>query len=163
MVTPFVTTYGYLHFQKMKVREEVKEQLLEEADPAELVLLKFTQEESDAQLRWEHSREFEYNGQMYDIARTETKGDTTYYWCIWDHAETALNNQLDELVAQAFGNNPRTRERQHKLADFYNSLFYSEHPPLPDRNAPVTLGFLNLSRNYSGVSHDPPVPPPRFG
>lgn len=41
--------------------------------------------------RWEHSREFEFQGQMFDVARRELRGDTLHLWCYWDAAETDLN------------------------------------------------------------------------
>jgi len=46
--------------------------------------------DSSRLFRWEHSREFEFQGQMFDVARRESRGDSLHFWCYWDTAETDL-------------------------------------------------------------------------
>ena len=96
--------------------------------PSELVLMKFTQSESQTKLRWEHAKEFEFDGQMYDIIETEIKGDSIFYRCWWDHAETMLNKQLKNLVADALEKDPKNNESQKRLLHFYKSLYLANIP-----------------------------------
>ena len=131
-------------------------------DKDELVLLKFTEKESQTKLRWEHSKEFEYQGQMYDIVEKEIKGDTTYYWCWWDHEETKLNRRLDEFVDKVLENNPQNRDRQEELAEFYKKLYYNRCPDLFVLSKQIKTGFHTFSENCLSIYYSPLVPPPRF-
>lgn len=129
----------------------------------ELVLLKFTSEEQQKELKWNHSKEFEFNGQMYDIVETTTKGDTTYYRCWWDHEETNLNKQLKELVSNAMGNNPMRKQNQNRLQQFYRLLYLPE--PQYDSiffsaEQQTHQSFVLFS--FSKISHSPPSAPPEF-
>lgn len=130
----------------------------------ELVLFKFTETEKQNDLRWEHSKEFEYKGEMYDIVETQFHGDTTYYWCWWDYEETKLNKQLDGLLAFAYKKDTRTNSKNQKFVQsFYKSLFFSKS------KIPLTFNEENLALicTFSGdffKSHlqAPPVPPPEL-
>ncbi len=76
---PLAATFAWLHVRKALVRAVVQEEIQAGMDEEALVLLKFTDTEAQLLLHWEHDREFEYLGQMYDIVETEQIGDTVYY------------------------------------------------------------------------------------
>ena len=129
----------------------------------ELVLLKFTEDQKVNDLRWEHSKEFEYKGEMYDIVETHFKGDTTYYWCWWDYEETQLNKQLDGLLSFAYKKDARTTKNQKIVQAFYKSLYFS------DSDIPLNFytDLLKLLRPYqveyfTSLSNAPPDPPPEL-
>ncbi len=100
--------------------------MIAKIDPSELVLLKFTKKESREQLRWEHAKEFEYKGEMYDIVNKTELGDSIFYWCWWDYEETKLNKKLDHLLSVFLGQDPKHQQRQHLVIDFLKHLFYAE-------------------------------------
>jgi hypothetical protein len=132
-------------------------------DKKELSLLRFTKEEAQSQVKWEHSREFEYKDQMYDVVKTEVKGDTIYYWCWLDHQETTLNKKLSQLVAKALGNDPQNSDKEKKFADFVKTLFHSEIPEWDLRIFPGNLtAVFNYSSHQSFFYYSPPVPPPQI-
>ena len=163
LIAPLLAAFSYLHYQKKSVRKVVKHQLMTSVNKDELVLLKFTEEESKAKLRWKHSREFEYNKQMYDIVSKEAKGDTTWYWCWLDHAETRLNDQLDDLVASMLSQNPQNRERQKKLIEYLKKLYYVAYSaPLSQPTGTIITSYRTVD-SCSVFYHAPPFPPPRFG
>jgi len=81
LTLPFLGTYTWLKIEKRKVKKSIKWSMIGGMDKSAFVLLKFTKEESETKLRWEHSREFEYAGQMYDVVEAAEQGDTTYYYC----------------------------------------------------------------------------------
>jgi hypothetical protein len=99
MLLPFGGSYLFLEFEKSKARDYAQLALVNEENPTQMVWLKFTKEEIKNDLRWEHSGEFEYKGQMYDISKREEKGDTTYFYCYWDKFETLINAKLNDLIA----------------------------------------------------------------
>jgi len=115
-----------LHFKKYRVKKEIKKRIISRLDKAELVLLKFSKDQALSELIWEHSKEFEYHNQMYDVVETETLGDSIFYWCWWDHEETKLNKELSAWVLKTLGKDPQNKENRNELIDFYKQLFYVE-------------------------------------
>lgn len=162
LVAPIVATFTFLHYQKRQVKREVKWKMIAGIDKNELVLLKFTDEETQTELRWEHSKEFEYKGQMYDIVEKSIQGDTIYYWCWWDHEETKLNKQLDGLLAKVLGNNPQRQEKKSQLADFFKKLFHEKQETQTAIITTQTIKHFYYSEDFASLFHAPPVPPPRF-
>jgi hypothetical protein len=163
VTAPFPGTYAWLYFQKYQTKKEIKRQMIAGLDKSELVLLKFTPQESETELRWEHSREFEYKGQMYDVVEHNINNDTFYYWCWWDHAETGLNKKLDHLLASALERDTKHRETERQLVYFFKSLYFSEILPwyfsaIPERiiRPPADCFF------YTSINSVPLLPPPEW-
>lgn len=94
-------------------------------DDSELVLLRFHKTAINTDLRWKHSREFEYQGQMYDIVKAHESGDGIFYYCWWDYEETQLNRKLSSLVTMAWGSNPAHNHTRLRLLSFYVSLYFN--------------------------------------
>lgn len=132
-------------------------------DKKELVLLKFTKAEKETKLRWKHSKEFEFKGQMYDVVESEISGDTLFYRCWWDNEETKLNKKLTNLVSDILGNNQQNKENNKRLVQFFKSLYHTPNSDwiTPFRLAGNTYCIANSDR-YISHSSDPLVPPPQF-
>ncbi len=132
-------------------------------DKSELVLLKFAQAETQTKLRWEHSREFEFEHQMYDIVESEMVGDSIHYWCWWDHEETALNQLLKELATQTFNQHPQNKKQQEKLINYLKSLYCIHHLEADSivYFSPQPKPFADTIE-YTSLSTSPPTPPPRL-
>ncbi len=89
--------------QQYQIRAQVKQQIKAGVPEDELVLLKIPavlEQGHNRVFQRIHAREFRYHGQMYDIVRQQSKGDTTWYYCVSDEQETLLFARLDELVHQ---------------------------------------------------------------
>ncbi len=134
-------------------------------DKDALVLLTFTKAAAQSSLRWEHAQEFEFNSDMYDVVETRQSGDTLYYYCWKDHAETQLNRQLEALASGVCNTDPEQSQSRQQLTDFYQSLYHSalfvwqisEHPTFagPD--------FQRNNTYLTAVFFSPPTPPPELG
>lgn len=163
LIIPFTTVYFLFQYQKKQVKREIKHRMIEGISKSELVLLKFTLAQTQSSLSWEHSKEFEYIGQMYDVVEKKFKGDTIYYWCWADNKETKLNKQLDKLLQYALGCNTNNKENQKRLSNFYKSLFFEKfsittkfYPPI--NNKQKSICFIN----YISISNQPTDPPPKI-
>ena len=140
----------------------MKRKMLAGINRETLVLWKFTETEKQNLLRWKHDREFEYRGEMYDIVETEVRGDTTYYWCFWDHEETLLNKQLAALLSFAMKSNPKKQENQKRLATFFKSLYYTTfNKPDPFIFKEIKRNHLDLICLFRSQFYSPAVPPPK--
>ncbi len=161
LVLPVAVSFLFLNNQLKQVKREVKRKIIAGIDKNELVLLKFTESQKKKQLKWKHSKEFQYNGEMYDIVETEIKGDTTYYWCWWDYKETKLNQKLEKLLSFALQNNPKKQKHQILLKNFFKSLYFSESEET------MTVAVIEIKNkyyvqdiNFQSLSKAPPIPPP---
>jgi hypothetical protein len=157
--------FVYLQVEKASLKREIKWKMIGGLDQNELVLLKFSKEETKEKLQWEHSKEFEYNGQMYDVVSKEIRGDTIYYRCWWDHEETALNKKLQQLVAQTFDKDKDKQRTQNQLTIYLQSFFCST---LFEWQATVPEYLVEIYQtivyedNFSTIRLSPPTPPPQY-
>jgi hypothetical protein len=104
---PGAGTSAWLQIRKAIVKDQVRRHILSSPDRTGLVLLEFTKTETESLLRWEHAREFEFDGQMYDIVDSWSEGETVFYRCFWDRAETRLNQLLRAIALRSFGAAPK--------------------------------------------------------
>ncbi len=95
---PFGLVTTLLQLEKASIRRVVKHQLMESENDRDFVLLTIANQDLNTLLEWEHEREFEYLGEMYDVVRSETRTDSTYFVLWWDHDETEINKKLARLV-----------------------------------------------------------------
>lgn len=165
LAAPMLIGYGWLHYQKSVVRKQVKWQFLSGMNEEALVLLKFRASSVQAELHWEHSREFEFQGQMYDVVKSELKGDTMYYHCWPDQAESRLNQQIKDLVANALNNHPQQQEHQKQLTHFFKSLYLLdlEKWPVPASGSGTRKVIFPPLLVWLSQSRQPDVPPPKIG
>ena len=112
-----MVTYLWLNLQKKQVKREVKWEIIEGIDRSELVLIQLSKSEVEEKLEWEHSKEFEFEGEMYDVVEFEETPDSIKYWCWWDHEETALNKNLADVVNNLLGNHPDRKEKEQKVRE----------------------------------------------
>jgi hypothetical protein len=145
----------------------VEEQALEATvtersrEEGELTRLAITKTESRL-LRWEHAREFEYRGQMYDIIHSYQQGDTTFYECWADHEETRLKKEMQRLLVQENANTPLRNERDQRLFDFLKSLIVPAPGVASSRINPSTACTTGqYGPMYKSQLNPPPKPPPR--
>ncbi len=160
LLLPFGSTYLLLPLRKELVKREVRERLAEEVPWEGVTLLKFSRAETRTLLRWEHDREFEYRGQMYDIISVTERGDSIWYKCFHDRAETELNRKQAELLAHTHTPQDLDTSIYTQLFSFLRSL-YLNHPPvlvslslLPCAAPAQQDGYLER------LQAAPPVPPP---
>ena len=160
LLLPFGSTYLLLPLRKQLIKREVRELLAEEAPREGVTLLQFSRAESRALLRWEHDREFEYRGQLYDVISVTERGDSVWYECFHDRAETELNRRQQELLARTHTPQDLDTSIYTQLFSFLRSLYFN-HPP-------VLVNFSTLTSAAPGYHNGclerlqapPPVPPP---
>lgn len=143
------------------LKREIKHRIIEGIDRSELVELSFTPEE-EKQLRWEHSKEFEYKGEMYDVVESKSENGKTTYWCWWDNEETSLNKQLNKLLARAL--NDQEPSNTNSSAQFWLSLVFI----VPDASEIIFVDFTRTNKpvfkfqpDFSDISISGDSPPPK--
>ncbi|HRJ35831.1 MAG TPA: hypothetical protein PK610_07570, partial [Flavobacteriales bacterium] len=158
---PFFLGWGVVHFQKMELRKSIKHKIIAGIDRGQLTLIKATPK-NEHLLHWHHSKEFEYQGEMYDIVEKSVSGDTTIYWCWWDNEETALNKTLNDLWLYALGKVPNSNKQSQLLDFFFKSIYhdYSENnSAILFSNSAIKATYLNIRPTQNGFSTDFSPPP----
>ncbi len=161
LFTPFSATYLWLHIQKRLVKKEVKAKLIAGIDKSELVHFTFSQSQIETDLRWEHSKEFEYKGEMYDIVETEILGDSIRYVCWHDKAETKLNRRLQALIAQATSGTPEHHAREMLCYQLLKLLVIEPLPELRLIASESTREFVTRCVQYNAIVLQRTKKPPR--
>ncbi len=99
---PVAGTYLWLCYERKLVKREVQAALLQKLDKKDLVLFSFTAEEEKQLLEWEHSREFSFHHQKYDVVSREKVEKRMQYWCWKDVKESAIDRRISELTRKAW-------------------------------------------------------------
>ena len=123
LTAPFFVPYTFLSYEKYQTKRAVKERLLHEVEKTALVYFKFSKQEVQSVLYWEHETEFEYHNSMYDVVESIPCGDSISFWCWEDSDESILNKQLTALVIAALGANPQHQEKEKVLTHFFKQLY----------------------------------------
>ena len=163
LIAPAVVSYTWLQHRKAVVRKEVKWKMIAGIDTHELVHFSFTRKEAQTQLNWEHAKEFEYKGEMYDVVKKVCTNDTIQYWCWWDHEETKLSKQLTKLLVGAYQKDAPTKDHQKQIIQFYTSLFFHEITDWKLFEYSTTLqSVVFYKSNYSAIMISIAAPPPEL-
>ncbi|ASS49721.1 MAG: hypothetical protein A3D31_09075 [Candidatus Fluviicola riflensis] len=159
---PVGGTYLWLRYERKLVRREVKATLLKGLNKKELVLLTFTAAEEKMQLEWEHSGEFSFRNQKYDIVSRNKVGKRMHYWCWKDTKESAIDRRITELTQKAWedddveNNSRKTTIETVKMAPekrigipLFNGQFSIDQHP-----------FFDYSESISSTNLIPTFQPP---
>lgn len=122
LFAPAAVTYGWLHLKKQAVKREVKWRILRGIDKDELTVLTFTHAEAKA-LHWKHSREFEYEGKMFDIVVAEETAAGITYWCYNDREETEIETRIGKLAQTLFQSDPQSKEQEQRLINYFKTQY----------------------------------------
>lgn len=162
ILLPFAVTFCILQHEKKQLKRSVKHQIINEIEMNELVYLQFSKNEVDQKLDWEHSKEFEYQGEMYDVVKTVETVDSIAYYCWWDNKETALNKKLAETLSGLLPLNTEKNKSQKLLSNFSKSLFCNSILTLQldkftylKTNQHIKYTFSKLDY-FTGVATPPP-------
>lgn len=162
-IAPFYGTYIYLSLQQKAIQEDVQRKLEEGIPKNELVKLTFSKKEIHGLLKWEHDKEFEFKGQMYDVVEVIDVGDSLQYLCWWDKAETATKKNKQDLLHAAIDTSNPAKHIPFTFSDYYKSIYFLFSPfnggetPENGRNKPITSSTFKGILLVQSLS-----PPPRL-
>ncbi len=162
LLVPFAVVFFALKAEHYQHRKKVKHQLIASIDRDELVLLGFKNSEMGKLLRWEHSKEFEYQGEMYDVVERQSTADSMFFWCWWDNDETQLHRKLDRLLALSQTTHSPFQKRNDRLLNVFKSM-------RPEHGIQIALhAFVQTLKKSPAMdeilamsyAEAPPAPPP---
>ncbi len=128
-VVPFITSLTIIHYQKKQIKNQIKQSIIAGISKKDLVYFAFSNAEIFHKLHFEHPKEFEYQGYLYDIVHEEKTTDSTFFWCWCDYQETQLNQKLYNLLKLALEHTP-TPDFQFKVLFFSPTIFLKAFVPM---------------------------------
>ncbi|MDX2283737.1 MAG: hypothetical protein NW241_06220 [Bacteroidia bacterium] len=163
LILPHAGLQGWLAYETYAARQAAWERLEGRTESQTLVYLRFSRDAARTQLRWEHAREFEYRGQMYDIVSEEIRSDSVRYGCWPDARETELRQAAREAAGRMLGAGARSRQRSRALAQLLTQVYMPAgtawQPEMPEKPA------VRYAAHAPGAGLLPPAPeaPPPEG
>lgn len=147
-----------ISLHQIEVRRELENDRSFSVSEERILELTFTLEETETLLDWEHEREFEYQGQMYDILESHQEGDSITYKVWADHEETRMKGLLSKLIKDGFGEEEDGSTKH--LRDFQLFFHLSQKA-----NFSSPIYFKELKSSYSTIFYTSPLlrpttPPP---
>lgn len=147
-----------LKLRQSAARMNMKERLKKGVDDSELTHFVFHRD-MPKEVSWVHEREFIYGGEMYDVVRKMSKGDSVFIACVHDHRETKLVKQLLKIVNPKKSYPAAAAHNQFRLA--YNWFCNTPSKPIDSRFFLVVL--LPRTDPFSLITFQPSptAPPPK--
>lgn len=151
---------GWLYSIKKEVKERLKSKQHEEVALLKIPISWNHKPPSDFQ--WHGTDEFQYRGQMYDIIRSEEHGDTIWYYCHRDIAETKLLNNLSRYVSNYLHQHPDKQQKNTFFKTHLDKTFLISYigPLLLSRSEVSTGGTKNIYAHSIFLDVDSPPPQP---
>jgi hypothetical protein len=160
ILIPISGTYTWLKLETHLVKKSVKRKLIEGVDKSELTKLTFSESDLQTKLKWKHSKEFEFNGEMYDIVYTEKENGSTTFYCWWDKAETELNNSVNKLTQIALNDKTNHNTQKNQVQNFIAGLFFIEstfdQTPMQWKDLTQCFAYSFSLKNYKLKTNSPP-------
>jgi len=109
--------------------------------------------------QWIHSKEYRYNGDMYDIVEKSEDDSLFYFYVINDTKEKELEEKFNKKVEQNSTDSKQNKNENNTLKILYSELLKSLKI-IPDDNSGLkpNLVFTNY---YISAWQDVSTPPPR--
>ncbi len=155
-------TWLVFKLQQTAIRHEVKQQIKAGVPASDLVVLRIAkvwEETHNARFEREHSKEFRFDGEMYDIISSQDEGDTTVYVCIHDVKESGLFANLDCMI-ETEANTPINKKSRQSLEQLIAAKYVQEslvfNVPLQETIL-IRSDFSNIvSTEQADVNNPPP-------
>lgn len=142
----------YFTYLKSVIQKDIKAQIRKGLKEEDLTLIVVTDEIS---LKWlKEGKEFSCNGDMFDVVKKKTEGDSTYYYCINDTKEK-------HLIAD-FLKTDKAKQRSDNILKKVISIIYL--PSKFETTQIIDSGnyqFNFTDSVYQSIKMDVTLPPPK--
>jgi len=152
----FVSNGYHLYFRYLQnnIKQEVKHEIRKGLSENELTLIVVTSE-NEKQISWiEQNKEFRYNGSMYDVVKSQTKANKTYYYCINDKKE-------EKLIANYARHNRRRNKTLLKIRKVLSNKYFPENFSINTKTNNADIYFTEYQQNYTSIYLETLSPPPK--
>lgn len=150
--------------QQAQIRREIKQQIKAGVAEDDLVLLKIPkalEENPNSVFRRIHSKEFRYNGSMYDIIRQCDHGDATWYYCIADVKESGLFASLESRIRFEMNHNTERKKQSEQVLRLLVGLYFNDFDTSETFYFKNELSVTHYNFTVKTWNPLPVIPPPQ--
>jgi|GEM_PF-6784576 len=130
LILPMSSTQMAFRYRQYKIRKEMRRMIRQGLPDEKLIPLHIPfawLQGENPEFEVIHSKEFRYQGRMYDIVRAETEAEGMLYFCVEDHEENAAYAQLNTAVQKRMSGDPIHQKGQERLQHFFKTLCTHTH------------------------------------
>lgn len=161
---PVFITNQYLEYQRKSIRKTVKAAINAGLHEDQLTKLRFSKTDIADKISWEKSDEFEFEGKLYDIVKTEETNDSIVYFCWLDNDESAVKKLLNNISNYEWSKNKNRQNQQQRQIDYAKNLIcpsnhYIDYKPNMmkiGKNAECVYEFLDYENYIVALDCPPP-------
>ncbi|NBR14209.1 MAG: hypothetical protein EBU01_06455 [Crocinitomicaceae bacterium] len=156
--------FSYFEWEKFQIRREIKEVIAQTSSKKELCELEFTFKEMK-NLTWFESREFKFQGRMYDVVKRIPTKNGVHFICINDSKEASLYAKLDQATFANMNSSSQNSPLKHWLKVLktpFTSDFYPANFTLSTVIKAEKTIYYFKQENCLLVSIDSSSPPPKI-
>lgn len=143
------------------VKKIVSEKLFNNELDEDLVLLSISKkdlEENKISFQWIHSKEFRFNGKMYDIKNNLSDSDSLRFLCYYDEKENFL-----EFLFNKFSESSKENHKRLSSLNFLTFIivFFEDNSPVDPIFQSADFSLV-LKEKLVQPLIEVPTPPPQF-
>ncbi len=109
---------------------------------------------------WKHSREFKFNGSMYDIVERYDTKDSVHFYCFLDKKENKLKADFNKHFEHDKGDKKNNSNGRRMPAPQLTDMFQSNNSVVEPYSKRQDF-FSSLDTIYHNNEPDIPSPPPK--
>ena len=139
------------------LKGEMYEKILSENDEGDMIVLEISAYDFENTLKWYDSKEFKFNGKMYDVIKIEKRSDQCIIYCFNDIKEELLISNYNKLDNISKEHNYYISGNQHliTLQAVQNNIWTWEI------FCQQNHFLLSDAENFSSLIPDVQTPPPK--
>ncbi len=163
LVLPVLCSILVLQWQREQIYQKIQSERIAWASPEEMVCLKFSSTDKPDISRKRSSQVIEYQDERYHIVRTETLGDTIYYWCLSEISAIDLAGSFEKMLTRELERSAQRQKQKALLFSYFQTLYF-EVVAIDLREAFAYLDGDGLHYKvlpYLDPIFTPPAPPPK--
>jgi hypothetical protein len=147
--------YLYFRYLQRQIQQEVKTEIRKGLQEEELSLIVIPANGSQDILWTKKDKEFRYKGSMYDVVRTEVRGQKIYYYCLNDVKEK-------QLIARYQRTNRRKAKTLLNLKRVMGNKYFAETVSLKINLCQTGILLPEYQKQYNSIIPETNSPPPEF-
>lgn len=163
LVLPVLCSILVLQWQREQIYQKIQSERIAWASPDEMICLKFSSADQPEISRKRSSQVLEHQGESFYIVRTETVGDTTFFWCLSEMNSIDIAGSFEKMLARELERNAQRQKQKSLLFSYFQTLYF-EVVAVDLREAFAYLDGDALHYQvlpYLDPISTPPAPPPK--
>lgn len=152
-------------FQELRLKKIVKQRIKNGIPKSEHLNFSFHLQylnNNNLDLKFIHSKEFSFKGEMYDVLFQREIGDSIHFTVIHDPKETGLFANLDKIIQQEKENNSENKKLNEKIKNLIALNYINNNSEIKINIVSEMIEYFDLNEIYLNPFISINSPPPKL-